>query len=44
MSDIKVKDEIVVNKTGVWYFAAEILKKYGMKKSTLVQSENTLNF
>ena len=22
MSDIKVKDEIVVNKTGVWYFAS----------------------
>ena len=33
MSDIKVKDEIVVNKTGVWYFAAEILKKYGIKNT-----------
>ena len=33
MSDIKVKDEIVVNKTGVWYFAAEILKRYGIKNT-----------
>lgn len=33
MAVIKVKDEIVVNKTGVWYFSAEILKKYGIKNT-----------
>lgn len=33
MPGIKVKDEIVFNKTGVWYFAAEILKKYGIKNT-----------